>query len=264
LTVNLAGLTTTEYTVPGGTLLFDTLYYWRVNASNSNGPGNWSQIRAFSIDTAVPHIDSLEPDAPVLISPANGSIDQPLALTLDWGNVTGSFITYDVQVSADRRFTSTVINAVNLTASAYNIISTAHNQVLANNTLYYWRARAKGIGGAGAWSSVWNFTTGNFSDRPTGLNILEGEIPKEFKLYDNFPNPFNPVTKIRFDVPEASLTKISVYDLSGKEVDILLNGNIEAGVYEADFDGSNLSSGIYFYRMESGTHLNTKKMVLVK
>lgn len=90
------------------------------------------------------------------------------------------------------------------------------------------------------------------------------EVPKEFALYNNFPNPFNPVTSIKFDIPEQVNAKISIYDVLGKEVEVLLNGRLEPGVHQLTFDASNYPSGIYFYRLETGKFNLTKKMMLVK
>src|SRR4030095_4073518 len=96
------------------------------------------------------------------------------------------------------------------------------------------------------------------------------EIPKEFNLYQNYPNPFNPITKIKFDIPAGSSGKVSlrVYDLAGREVATLLNQSLQPGTNEAEFDGSNLASGVYFYRINAeGNSQNfskTLKMILVK
>lgn len=85
-----------------------------------------------------------------------------------------------------------------------------------------------------------------------------------FELKQNFPNPFNPETKIKFSIPSNEFVTLSVYDLSGKEVSNLVKNNLTAGVYEYDFNGANLSSGIYFYTIRAGNFTETKRMILVK
>jgi len=93
------------------------------------------------------------------------------------------------------------------------------------------------------------------------------EIPVEFALYQNYPNPFNPTTKIRFAIPNAethSCVSLRIYDALGKEIETIVYEQLNAGVYEVDFDGSNLSSGIYFYRLISGNYTAVKKMILIK
>ncbi len=97
----------------------------------------------------------------------------------------------------------------------------------------------------------------------TGITS-SGEVPKTFSLSQNYPNPFNPVTNIRFGLPKASFVKITLYDILGKEVMILLNENKPAGSYKMDFDAASLPSGVYFYKLETDGFTDIKKMVLVK
>jgi len=99
----------------------------------------------------------------------------------------------------------------------------------------------------------------------TGSDV-EGDITKNysFDLEQNYPNPFNPSTTIKFSIPEAGIITLRVFNLLGEEVATLLNGERTAGVYEATFDASRLSSGIYFYTLESKNFKSTKKMALLK
>ena len=89
-------------------------------------------------------------------------------------------------------------------------------------------------------------------------------IPAEYSLSQNYPNPFNPETKIDFQLPADGKVSIKLYDISGKEVMQLLNEQKNAGYYSLKLNGSALSSGIYFYTIESGNFVNTKKLMLVK
>ena len=88
--------------------------------------------------------------------------------------------------------------------------------------------------------------------------------PKEYNLYQNFPNPFNPSTTIRFSVTNSDLVRIKVYDILGREVMTLVNEIKQPGSYEVQFDATGLASGIYLYRIESGSFIQTKKMILLK
>lgn len=97
-----------------------------------------------------------------------------------------------------------------------------------------------------------------------GVENISSEIPGTYSLKQNYPNPFNPVTNINFSIPKQSFVKITVYDNLGREVNQLVNGMYAAGSYKADFDGTNLSSGLYFYRIEAGSFVDTKSMVLMK
>ncbi len=89
-------------------------------------------------------------------------------------------------------------------------------------------------------------------------------IPSKFALYQNYPNPFNPSTKIKYQIPEVSFVTLKVYDVLGKEVAALVNEEKQAGNYEVEFNAINLPSGIYFYRLQTGNFVATKKMVLMK
>ncbi len=89
-------------------------------------------------------------------------------------------------------------------------------------------------------------------------------VPVKYSLSQNFPNPFNPSTKIKYTLPEKTMVVIKVYDVLGKEVAELIKGVKEAGDYEIEFKANNLQSGIYFYRVEAGNFVQTKKMILLK
>ncbi len=98
----------------------------------------------------------------------------------------------------------------------------------------------------------------------TGVEDLPGAKPSTYTLMQNYPNPFNPSTKIQFGIPEAGLVTLKVYDLLGQEVATLLNEQKNAGTYEVNFDASNLNTGVYFYKINSGNYSVSKKMLLLK
>ena len=89
------------------------------------------------------------------------------------------------------------------------------------------------------------------------------EIP-DYMLHQNFPNPFNPITRIKFAIPKSGSVRLRVYDQLGREVRTLVNEELFAGSYEYEFDGSGLASGVYFYRLESGEYVETRRMVILK
>ena len=88
--------------------------------------------------------------------------------------------------------------------------------------------------------------------------------PNEFKLNQNFPNPFNPATTISFTLPKKDFASIKIYDSTGKEVSSLINEVKSAGYYEVSFNGSELSSGVYFYKLITSNYSETKNMILLK
>ncbi|HRI84956.1 MAG TPA: M12 family metallo-peptidase [Ignavibacteria bacterium] len=101
------------------------------------------------------------------------------------------------------------------------------------------------------------------SNQVSVLNNNTG-IPSEYSLSQNFPNPFNPSTKINFDIPENSDVTLKLMDISGREIATLVRDNFTAGSYSFSFDGRGLSSGVYFYKLEAGEFFQTKRMVLIK
>jgi hypothetical protein len=97
-----------------------------------------------------------------------------------------------------------------------------------------------------------------------GITPISSLVPKNYSLFQNYPNPFNPVTTIKFDIPKESYVKVSVFDILGNEVQTLINENLKAGEYKVTWDASKYSSGIYFYKLQSGDFTQTRKMLLVK
>ncbi len=198
------------------------------------------------------------PLAPILISPADGATGVSVTPTLDWSDVSLAS-SYGVQVSTNPNFNTFILNTTGISASTYVF---PPQSPLINNTTYFWRANASNGLGTSAFSPVRFFTTG-----PVGI-INTQEIPAVFKLHQNYPNPFNPVTKIRFDLPANSVIgsslELVIFDINGKEVKRLLNTEYAAGVWEIDFDATDLSSGMYFYRLDAGTYSAINKMILVK
>lgn len=105
---------------------------------------------------------------------------------------------------------------------------------------------------------------GDTSYNVTGITFTEGELVKNYALFHNYPNPFNPVTNIKFDIPKKSNVKISIFDVLGKEISVLVNEELSPGTFEVNWDASNFPSGVYFYKIETGDYSESKKMVLIK
>jgi hypothetical protein len=106
---------------------------------------------------------------------------------------------------------------------------------------------------------------GLYTDAPlTDVDDGASQLVKHFYLRQNYPNPFNPTTKISYSIPEASVVSLKIYDLLGKEISTLINEVKSAGNYEVNFDAEQLTSGIYFYKIEAGNYIEAKKMILMK
>jgi len=190
---------------------------------------------------------------PVLVSPPNNSNNIPLTTALVWSNISGA-INYLVQVSPLTNF-SIITDSATVTLNQ-RVIPAGKLQV---NTTYFWRVRATNGLGTGPWTEPWSFGTTS-----VGINQISSEVPSAFKVYQNYPNPFNPETKIKFDVPEKSFVSLKVYDVSGKEIANVFSGNVNAGKFEANWNASEYSTGVYFMKFASDKYSSVKKIVLAK
>jgi len=104
-----------------------------------------------------------------------------------------------------------------------------------------------------------------FEGKVTAIDVSRETIPQTFQLSQNYPNPFNPTTSIRYTVSSITNVRLAIYDVLGREVATLVNEEKPAGEYTVRFDGSGLSSGVYFYRLETSNGLvQTKKMILLR
>lgn len=99
---------------------------------------------------------------------------------------------------------------------------------------------------------------------PIGIITISTNVPKGYSLEQNFPNPFNPETSITFDIPKKGIVTLAVYDALGNLIQTIHNGELSAGSYKGDFDGTGFASGVYFYRLQTGDFVQTKKMILTK
>ncbi len=97
-----------------------------------------------------------------------------------------------------------------------------------------------------------------------GINNIGTEIPDRYMLYDAYPNPFNPVTTIKFDLPKSGFAELLVFDILGRKVKTLVNQEMKTGKYTVDLNGSDLSSGVYIYKLQTGNFASAKKVILIK
>jgi hypothetical protein len=189
---------------------------------------------------------------PTLVSPTSGAIKVPLMVPFIW-NEAISAATYHLQVATDAGFASTVF-------TDSTIVDTGRTVGPLNSTTeYFWRVRAKNSAGITAWSEIRSFRTAT----ATGVDD-EQLLPKEFVLEQNYPNPFNPTTVIRYSIPIESHVRLQVYNMLGVEVATLVNESKSPGVYTIELDASSLPSGVYFYRMNAGNFVQTRKFMLVR
>jgi hypothetical protein len=98
----------------------------------------------------------------------------------------------------------------------------------------------------------------------TGVGEEAAVIPRQFSLQQNYPNPFNPSTTIKYELPRTGHVSLTLYDILGRDVSVLVNERRDIGIHEVKFDGSNLASGVYLYRLQAGDFVQTKRLLLLK
>jgi hypothetical protein len=256
--VDVSGLTQSQYLILSGVLSANTEYYWKIGAVGPGGTTVWSANYIF---TTLPSA----PVPPLLTLPVNGGnpIYPNNPIVFYWRH-TATATSYRILISSP----APIINQI-ITDTLYIAPPGTFNYY----TTYYWRVAAINACGEGPFTTVWSFVTLGSS----GIINISSEIPTENKLYSNYPNPFNPVTKIKFDVGNGFPIKtfgndkvvLKVYDVMGREVQTLVNESLKPGTYEAAFDArhggsSSLNSGVYFYKLITGGFTETKKMLLLK
>jgi hypothetical protein len=238
------GITGTSQQVTG--LGTNTTYYWRVNATNASGTSSYSNIWSFTTVIGAPA-------APTLSSPASGAAVTGNTITFAWNSATGA-ISYRLQISTSPSFATTILDLSGIAGSSITYTG------LAANTVYYWRVNASNSAGTTSFSSVWSFTTAGTTD----VESINVGIPSEFSLSQNFPNPFNPTSTIEFQIPRESHVRLSVFDIMGDELSILVNEIKAPGSYRVRVDGTAFAAGTYICRMVAGTFVQSRKLLLIK
>ena len=226
-----------------GPLANAVTYYWRVRAKNLAGISSFSSKWNFT--TVAPL------EAPTLVSPSNGAMNQPTSPILSWNAVSGA-TSYRLQVVPSS--SSPMLDDSTLTGTSRQMSS------LTNNTTYYWHVKAKDAGGTSEWSSLWSFTTMG----PTIVEQLGSDIPRMYALHQNYPNPFNPTTTIQFSVPKQSSVILTIFNSLGMEIDMLVNQDLPPGDYQIHWTPRGIASGAYFYRLQAGSFVDTKKLTLLR
>lgn len=225
-----------------------TKYYWKVSARNQAGSSPYSQTWSFKTKGM--------PSVPLRIAPVNNANNLSKPVVFKWNKAfestgNGLIEKYLLEVTRD-----TVTMANYFLRTPADTVWTEDS--ISYNSVYYWRISAKSNLGWGPKSSWWKFTT------TTDISRINDIIPDKFELFNNYPNPFNPSTKIKFDLPENINVYLAIYDISGRKIEEIIKGKFNAGSYIINFNAGRLSSGIYFYRLVAGNFVSTKKMILIK
>jgi hypothetical protein len=216
-------------------------YFWRVQANNGGNISDYSEVRSFT--TGI--------DVPILISPPDSAVNVSTSPTFEWIPVTGA-VSYTLQISTFGSFINFVVNQPGITSTSYSVNGLEENKKL------FWRVRGATTNYEGMFSEVFRFTTRSTS------SVNENDDFYTYKLEQNYPNPFNPTTFINYQLAKPGFVTITIYNMLGMEIAKLVNEKKPTGSYEIEFDGPDLTNGIYFYRIQTGNFVETKKMVLMK
>lgn len=234
--------TRTDTTRGMGNLAYSTTYYIRVRSKGAASWGSYSGTVVFSTEVAPPSI----------VYPPSGTKHGGTSIRSRWNKISGAS-EYELQIAMSSTFAATEFDDP-------AISDTAKDVTLANGSAqYYCRVRAMVGSGWTQWSPVSDFATVSSSSAEE-----EQGLPTVFSLAQNYPNPFNPSTTIRFSLPVGGHVRLTVYDNLGQVVKALVDDHRDAGSHEVRLDGARMASGIYYYRIEAGAFVSTKKLVLLK
>jgi hypothetical protein len=233
--------------VTGG-LAYNAGYFWRVKSfSGTDSSAYSSAFRFFTLHY-----------------PPSNAYDKPeLTKTLNISEYSGTKKKIDaIEISTDTAFSN--IRIVVQDINSDNVKFSTNE--LDNFTSYYWRVKMNSNNDAYEYSPVKVFVTGFIKESfvpviPMHQNIA---VPEIFSLHQNYPNPFNAETIIRYDLPKEGYVRMNLYDITGKEIKVLVDGYHSAGYYSVHLKAEDLSSGIYFYRITASDFSSIKKLVLVK
>ncbi len=221
-------------------------YYWRITASNLAGESIYSDVRSFTTGFPMP---------PQLLLPEDKSLGNSVTPTLVWKKSKAAE-RYRLQVAQGISIlpSITIVDTV-LTDSLFTF------KKLKENIIYTWSVMAINSYGSSALAEVFKFKTTTSSDV-----AQEESIPTTYVLNQNYPNPFNPSTVISYQLPVAGYVSLKVFDILGREVATLVNEFQNAGTHNSTFSilNSKLTSGIYIYVLHSGSHILSKKMMVIK
>jgi hypothetical protein len=250
----------------GGTNQLTSMIVYRENYQNS---GDWD-IKAYkstsslyswqSIDIDVRRDNVLVPNPPDICAVRNKENRYYISYT------NSGLSNYDtVKYLFTSQNTSTITYRTVSHLNAFARPKPGFRLVNNDSCLDVWSQKSSG-GGDNIWVS--EGCSGPFS---IGIKTLGSEIPTTYKLEQNYPNPFNPVTNIRFNIPPSKeagkmtqAVRLVIYDVLGKEVAIVVNENLQPGIYKVDFNASSLPSGAYFYKIVTDVFTDVKKMMLIK
>ncbi len=251
---------TVSYTIPG-------FYTVKLRISNSFGADSLTKTGYIKVRGA--NLSAFNLVSPPAFTRITTSANDPSTADFSWTkSVTAPLVTYKWKVkklgtSFQYVYTSNSSGSDSVISVRKSLLDTLAQAMgtTGDSVRCLWQAFVyNGVDSMASSSSF--FVT--FVRGPIGIEQISSNVPSKFALYNSYPNPFNPSTAFKFDVAKLQDVKITIFDLLGREVAILVNGALQPGIYTATWNASNFASGVYYYKMESASFSEVKKMVLVK
>jgi hypothetical protein len=229
----------------------DTRYFWRSSARNEVGTSGWSSVGSFRL--SIPYVAVVSPQSGAKVAPGSQTL-------IEWDSNVGALVA--IRLFRNGASLSKIIDSVE------------------NTGRYVWKVPATGLPVDSTYTirvMIREDTTMYADSRPFSIATTAGvddvaRKPDWYTLDQNFPNPFNPTTVIRYGLPQKAAVTLSVFNTLGQLVAELVNAEADAGYHEVSFDGSKLGSGVYFYRIQAGvpgagkggSFMQTRKLLLLR
>lgn len=207
----------------------------------------------------------------------SGDTTHTITVNSTTGEYTANYmIQYKLQTSTNPSGIGSLVTITNGnqfhdTGSVVNVSISPTTVQFNSKTYYFNRWMGSGAGSYNGPNPSFQLTLNNFVNQiavwdtvNVSINPIGTSVPTKYELQQNYPNPFNPSTRIEFGIPKSGLVTLKVYDISGREIRTLHNGYLNAGYYETAFSAADLSSGIYFYRLEAETYSEIRRMAFIK
>lgn len=205
----------------------------------------------------------------------SGDTTQTITVSANTSEYTANFKTqYKLTTSAQPSGIPVTVAVGNQFYDSSTVLTVTPNPLTLQyngKTYYFNRWMGAGVGSYTGTNSSFQVTMNNpinqiafYDTINTSITKLGSEIPSKYDLYQNYPNPFNPSTKIKFDLVKNGNVKLEVFDITGKVINTLVNGKLDAGKYEFTMIAESMPSGVYFYKIEAGNFIQTRRMILLK
>jgi photosystem II stability/assembly factor-like uncharacterized protein len=235
-------ITDTARSIAG--LVLNARHWWRVKSRNILGWGRFGEARTFQLLST--------PLQVVVVSPPDEAATDSNEVRFVWRAASFLVDRYWFEIATDSQFVWTARDTL--------VTDTVKTMgALRLRPSYWWRVRAHNPIGWGPFSETRRLTV-----RTTGISDNLRKVPTEYSLEQNYPNPFNPSSTIRYGLPRTTHVTLSIYNVLGQEIAVLVRDEQPAGFHEVRFDAGSVPSGVYLYRIQSGTFVATRRLLLVK